>query len=98
MKMYAWVGEDEFGSGKVGIKQAVVPAGLIPIVVMDYHFDKIRKLYPPMEDQAKRFGKKIYLLEFEFTGRVVMKTDSGVPSIAESEEWTEDKSNSKKKS
>jgi hypothetical protein len=33
--IYAWVGEDEFGSGKVGIKQGVVPAGTIPLASMD---------------------------------------------------------------
>ena len=90
MKIYAWVGEDEMGSGQLGLKQAMVPAGLIPIVGMDHHFDKIRRLYPPMEEMAAKYGKKIYLCEFEFTGRVVMKTESGKPAVAESEEWKTD--------
>ena len=29
----AWVGEDEHGSGVIGIKQAQVPAGFIPLAV-----------------------------------------------------------------
>jgi hypothetical protein len=98
MKIYAWIGEDELGSGKVGLKQALVPAGLIPIVGMDYHFDKIRKLYPQMEEQAAKYGRKIYLCEFEFTGRVVMKTESGTPSVAESETWTSEPKKSAPKS
>jgi hypothetical protein len=33
--LYAWLGEDEHGSGVVGIKQALVPAGYIPLVAKD---------------------------------------------------------------
>ena len=32
MVLYAWVGEDELGSGEMGIKQAIVPAGNVPLV------------------------------------------------------------------
>ena len=32
VELYAWVGEDEFGSGEIGLKQGLVPAGMIPLV------------------------------------------------------------------
>lgn len=50
LAIYAWVGEDEYGSGKVGIKQGMVPAGIIPLAAMDYH------LGPAGEDDARDGG------------------------------------------
>ena len=43
LTIYAWVGEDEYGSGRVGLKQGVVPAGIIPLVAMDYHLDRLQR-------------------------------------------------------
>lgn len=42
LKIYAWVGEDEFGSGEIGLKQAIVPAGVIPMVAIKQ--DKIDQI------------------------------------------------------
>lgn len=60
--LYAWVGEDELGSGVVGIKQAVVPAGTIPIVATRRekvdHEDIVRQL----QAQANHYGKEIRLI------------------------------------
>ncbi|HEY1416699.1 MAG TPA: hypothetical protein VGF41_02305 [Myxococcaceae bacterium] len=39
--IYAWVGLDEHGSGRVGIKQGAVPAGYIPLAAMDYDLVKL---------------------------------------------------------
>lgn len=76
--LYAWVGEDEFGSGVIGLKQARVPAGLIPIVVMDYHREKAERgaIREQMEDQARVYGKRIYLVRFGFA-EVVAETKAG---------------------
>lgn len=63
--IYAWVGEDENGNGRVGIKQGRVPAGLIPLVAMDYDLHKLANLQSQMEAQAARYGKKIRLCKFE---------------------------------
>ena len=41
LTIVAWVGEDELGSGKIGLKQGHVPAGFIPLVAMDYDLEKI---------------------------------------------------------
>jgi hypothetical protein len=65
--LYAWVGEDENGSGRIGIKQGLVPAGMIPLVAMDFHLDRLDKLKPMMELQATTYGKRIRLYRFEAT-------------------------------
>jgi hypothetical protein len=64
LAIYAWVGADEHGSGKVGLKQGIVPAGTIPLVAMNYHLDRLAKLKPQMEAQAAASGKKIRLVKF----------------------------------
>lgn len=72
MELYAWIGEDELGSGKIGIKQARTPAGLIPIVVTDYDHDKAARLAPAMQRQADAFGKTIRLARFAFVEDVIV--------------------------
>ena len=70
IELFAWVGEDELGSGEIGLKQAVVPAGIIPIVATKQHKvgqDYIRK---QMDAQGKAFGKRIVLCRFKFDGVV----------------------------
>jgi hypothetical protein len=69
--LYAWVGEDEHGSGEVGIKQAHVPAGCIPLVSIDE--DKISADYiqEQLHQQGKQFGKTIRLCRFKFDGEVI---------------------------
>lgn len=62
--IYAWVGEDEFGSGEVGIKQGLVPAGFIPLVSTIQ--DKLRKHGLPelLMEQSKMYGKTIRLVKY----------------------------------
>jgi hypothetical protein len=72
LELFAWVGEDEFGSSKIGLKQAMVPAGLIPIVAIargkvDREFIALQ-----MEQQARAYGKQISLCRF--TLAEVLKT------------------------
>jgi hypothetical protein len=76
--LYAWVGEDEFGSGRIGLKQGIVPAGIIPLVAMDYDRYKVERdnVRVQMEGMAKRFGKKIRLVRFVFA-EVVAETEDG---------------------
>lgn len=75
--MYAWVGEDEKGDGRVGIKRGVVPAGYIPLACMGYHLDRLAKLLPDMEKQAAGSGKKIRLMKFASTGEIAAETKAG---------------------
>lgn len=67
MKIYAWIGEDELGSGVVGIKQANVPAGFIPLVSI--HREKLDRDYikEQLQVQATVYGKTIRLAEFTLT-------------------------------
>lgn len=60
--LYAWMGEDEFGSGEIGLKQALCPAGYIPMVSTSY--DKIVKYQNQFEEQARKYGKRISLVRF----------------------------------
>jgi len=61
LSMYAWIGEDENGSGEIGVKQALVPAGMIPIAGID--INKIGQQYikEAMDNQGKAFGKKKFV-------------------------------------
>lgn len=69
MKLYAWIGEDEFGSGFVGLKQARVPAGYIPLVAIEKDRHKLEhpKLVAQLRLQAATFGKSIRFVEFTLT-------------------------------
>jgi len=79
MTLYALIGEDEHGTGKVGIKQGLCPAGYIPLVVMSYDLPKLYKLQDQMEAQAKQYGKKIYLCKFELKEIVSATTEGAEP-------------------
>jgi hypothetical protein len=66
MRLWAWVGEDELGSGETGLKQAHTPCGLIPLVAcedgkLDQHY-----IRDQMQAQAAVCGKKIMLVRFVF--------------------------------
>lgn len=74
----AWVGEDELGSGKIGIKQGCVPAGFIPLAAMDFDEWKLARpeMVRQMEAQAAVYGKRIRLVRFRFA-EVVVETEHG---------------------
>ncbi len=74
VELFAWLGEDEFGSGEIGLKQGVVPAGRIPVVAI--HRDKVEKYWSQAEAQASRYGKRIYLCRFMLV-EVVKQTREG---------------------
>jgi hypothetical protein len=79
MKLYAWIGEDEFGSGEVGLKQAHVPAGFIPLVSL--HREKIDRpaIRDQLSGQARLYGKTIRLAEFTLSAEalVTLRPDGG---------------------
>jgi hypothetical protein len=74
VQLFAWVGEDELGSGEVGLKQAWAPCGYTPLVGVDEA--KIARFRPEMEAMAKQYGKKIYLGKFELT-EILHRTPEG---------------------
>lgn len=76
LELFAWVGENELDPGdkKLGLKQAVVPAGTVPMVAVDRA--KMEKYWPQAEAQAARYGKRIRLVRFVFA-EVLRETEKG---------------------
>ena len=74
IELYAWLGEDELGSGEIGLKQAQVPAGLIPMVAIKR--EKMEKHWEHAERQARLYRKRIYLCRFELV-EVLRETEHG---------------------
>lgn len=64
IKLYAWLGEDEFGSGEIGLKQAAVPAGMVPMVATSEAKMNQGFIREAMDAQGKKFGKKIVLCRY----------------------------------
>ena len=64
-ELWAWIGEDEFGSGVVGLKQARTAAGYVALVATER--DKIDRpiIRAQLQHQARTFGKTIRLARFE---------------------------------
>ena len=71
VELYAWVGEDEFGSGQIGIKQALVPAGYIPLVSINGSRLSEDDIKDQLQKQARKYGKTIRLCKFEFVEEIV---------------------------
>ena len=78
VELFAWLGEDEHGSGVVGLKQGLVPAGYIPLVATRQ--DKVHRdgITGAMSLQASVYRKKIYLCRYKFDG-VLWSTEKGDP-------------------
>jgi hypothetical protein len=76
IELFAWIGEDEFGSGAIGIKQGLVPAGYIPLVATAEEKMNRNILRVAMSLQAANYGKKIYLCRFIFS-EVCWSTQEG---------------------
>lgn len=72
--LLAWVGEDELGSGKIGIKQAVCPAGTVPMVAVEEHRDRMDKVTPQLQQQAAQYGKTIRLVRYMAVEELVTLT------------------------
>lgn len=80
IELFAWIGEDELGSGVIGLKQAECPLGRIPMVATI----EAKISQPYIEDQlgvqADHFGKKIYLCRFRFD-TALLATDGGAAPV-----------------
>jgi hypothetical protein len=66
LELYAWVGEDELGSGAMGLKQGMVPAGCVPLVSIHYaklHTDDLMAQGRKIVDE---YGHARYLCRFVF--------------------------------
>ena len=70
IELYAWLGEDELGSGQVGLKQGIVPAGCIALVAVDESKMGQEYIKKGLQQQANRYGKTIRLCKFAFVEEV----------------------------
>lgn len=79
LELYAYVGEDEHGSGELGLKQAQVPAGTIPLVAT--RREKIDQDYirEQLQAQADEWGKPIRFVRCEFAEEL-FALESGTPA------------------
>ncbi|MGI8425025.1 MAG: hypothetical protein ACR2M4_00165 [Actinomycetota bacterium] len=75
----AWVGEDERGSGKIGIKQGLCPAGIIPLVAVVEHRDRMDTAIPQIQRQATEYGKTMRLVRYVAVEEVVTLTPDQAP-------------------
>lgn len=66
VELFAWLGEDELGSGEIGIKQALVPAGMIPLVATRMSKMSRDDLRHAMQRMASQYGKTVRLVRFVF--------------------------------
>jgi hypothetical protein len=64
LELYAYVGEDELGSGEVGLKQGLTPVGLIPLVATKREKLDRDVLLAQMQRQSNSGGKTIRLVRF----------------------------------
>jgi len=67
IELFAWVGEDELGSGEIGIKQGLVPAGYIPLVAIQRTKIQRGHIVQGLTKQAQQYGKTIRLCRFVFS-------------------------------
>lgn len=71
LPLYAWVGEDELGSGQVGLKMGLVPAGYIPLVSVRAGRLDQPDILGQLQAQANTYRKTIRLCKFEFVQEIV---------------------------
>jgi hypothetical protein len=81
--LYAWVGEDELGSGEVGLKQAMVPAGCIPIVATKRAKVDQSLIVRQLQRQSNNWGKTIRLCRFTFAEELLTLKPEALPKKEE---------------
>lgn len=67
---YAWIGEDEMGSGEIGIKGGITPAGYIPLVAVDREKISRPEIVAQLQIIANKFGKSRQLVRLVYVEEV----------------------------
>ncbi len=76
IELFAWIGEDEFGSGEVGLKRGLVPAGDIPLVSIDPNKLMTSSLIDQMQRIVNQYKKARRLARFiEVETRVTLRPE-----------------------
>jgi hypothetical protein len=79
LELIAYVGRDESRQTEdVGLKQALAPAGLIPMVAVAAHRDRLERenIRAQFQAQANTFGRTIRLVRFVAV-EVILTLDPG---------------------
>lgn len=71
IELFAWLGEDELGSGVIGLKQAHVPAGFIPLVATSREKVMGSMIPVQMQLQSNVYNKVIRLCRFVFAEELI---------------------------
>jgi len=69
-ELYAYVGEDELGSGAFGLKQAFAPVGLVPLVSTSRASLEDERFRSQIAEQARLYGKPIRLVRLVYAESV----------------------------
>jgi hypothetical protein len=77
IELFAYLGEDELGSGEIGLKRGRVPAGMIALVALDPSKLTRTELVDQLRLQADRFGKPIAPCRFALAEVVTVIRPSG---------------------
>lgn len=72
LELVAWVGEDELGSGQIGIKQGLTAAGMIPLAAVGRDDHKLEAFVEHLQRQANAYGKVIRLCRFRFVSEEIV--------------------------
>jgi len=70
-ELFAWIGEDELGSGEVGLKQASCPAGMIPMAMVKLSKADQGYIREQLQAQVNRYGKPISLIRLRFVEELI---------------------------
>lgn len=71
-ELFAWIGEDELGSGEIGLKCALCAAGHIPMVATKREKMAQGYIQQQLQEQARRYGKTIRLCRFVLVEELVV--------------------------
>lgn len=82
MCLYAWVGENEYGDGTVGLKQARVPAGYIALVSVEQQKLTEHNIPEQLQALATQHGRTIRLCRFAFVEEVMVLAPGTPPPAA----------------
>lgn len=72
IELFGWIGEDEKGSGEIGLKQALTPAGMIPLCATTQAKMDQGYIVDALKAQASTYGKTIRLVRFVYAEEIIV--------------------------
>lgn len=68
---FAWIGEDELGSGVVGLKMMRVPSGVTALVSIKKDQMAESRFTESLQAQATEYGKTIHLVRLAYVETII---------------------------